>query len=129
MFFNRTLNQKINVLHERALRILYKDDILTFEELLEKDKSVTMHDRCIQKLAIEMYKAKCNILPCSISEFVSEIEIKYDMRFQQDFERKRNKNVLTGSESLRILGPKIWDIVPGKIKSETSLSGVKEKIK
>ena len=32
MLYNRSLNKKINKLHERALRILYKDDISTFEQ-------------------------------------------------------------------------------------------------
>ena len=58
MFHNRTLNNKINKLHERALRLTYKDEKSTFSELLEKDKSVTIHERNIQKLATLMYKVK-----------------------------------------------------------------------
>ena len=38
MFYRRGVN-KINHLHERALRIICKDNISTFEELLEKDGS------------------------------------------------------------------------------------------
>ena len=34
MFHDRRLNNKINRVHERALRIVYKDDVSTFEELL-----------------------------------------------------------------------------------------------
>ena len=56
MLYNRSLNDKINKLHERSLRILYKDDCSTFEQLLAQDESVTMHDRNMQKLAIEMDK-------------------------------------------------------------------------
>ena len=47
MFQNRTLNNKINKLHERALRLTYEDENSTFSELLEKDKSVTFHERNI----------------------------------------------------------------------------------
>ena len=39
MFHSRTLNNKINRLHERALRIVYSDYKSSFCELLEKDKS------------------------------------------------------------------------------------------
>ena len=63
MLYNRSLNNRINKLHEMSLRILYKDDISTFEQLLTKDESVTMHDRNMQRLVIEMYKVKHNILP------------------------------------------------------------------
>ena len=38
----------------RALRLVYKDTNLTFELLLENDKSFTIHHRNIQKLAIEI---------------------------------------------------------------------------
>ena len=58
MFHNRTLNNKINRLHEKALRIVYTNANLTFRELLDKDESVTIHHRNLQRLAIEMYKIK-----------------------------------------------------------------------
>ena len=37
MFHSRTLNNKINSIHERALRITYNDNQSTFEELLNKE--------------------------------------------------------------------------------------------
>ena len=40
MFHNRTLNNKINKLHERPLRIVYRDENLTFQDLLEKDNTI-----------------------------------------------------------------------------------------
>ena len=40
MFHNRTLNNKINKLHERALRLVYKNENLSFVELLDMDNSV-----------------------------------------------------------------------------------------
>ena len=33
MFCSRSLNGNINKLHERAMRILYKDDITNFQDL------------------------------------------------------------------------------------------------
>ena len=56
MFYSRTLNNRTNKLHERALRLVYKDTHLTFNELLRKDNSFTIHHRNLQKLATEMYK-------------------------------------------------------------------------
>ena len=41
MFHSKGLNNKINRIHERALRITYKDKSSTFQELLEKDNSVS----------------------------------------------------------------------------------------
>ena len=45
MFHNRTLNNKINRLHERALQIVYKNDKLTFQELLDMENSITIHKK------------------------------------------------------------------------------------
>ena len=44
MIENRGLNDKINRIHERALRIVYDDYIFSFGDLLSKDKSVTVNN-------------------------------------------------------------------------------------
>ena len=63
MFHDRNLNNKINRIHERALRIAYKDNVSTFEKLLEMDNSVTVHQRNLQLLMVEIYKTKYNLNP------------------------------------------------------------------
>ena len=45
MFHSRPLNNTINSIHERALWITYQDHISTFQELLNKDNSVSIHYR------------------------------------------------------------------------------------
>ena len=55
MFHSRRLNNKINSIHERALRITYQDHISTFQELLNKDNSVSIHHRNLQALATDLF--------------------------------------------------------------------------
>ena len=43
MCHSRTLNNRINNIHHRALRIIYQDKKSSFEELLQKDKYVSVH--------------------------------------------------------------------------------------
>ena len=43
MNHSRTLNNRINGLHKRALSLVCNDFLSSFSELLEKDKSVTIH--------------------------------------------------------------------------------------
>ena len=45
MFHSRRLKNHINNIHERASQVVYRNHITSFEELLEKDKSVTIHQR------------------------------------------------------------------------------------
>ena len=68
MFHGRQIN-KINKLHERALRIVYNDTIMSFEELLVKDQTFTTHYQNTQSLAIDMYKAVNNLPGGNLSEF------------------------------------------------------------
>ena len=49
-FHSRKLNHRINKIHGRALRIVYNDHQCTFEELLVRDNSFTIHERNLQKL-------------------------------------------------------------------------------
>ena len=70
MFHGRQINDKTNKLHERALRVVYNDTITSFEELLVKDKTFTIHHQNIQSLAIEMYKAVSNLLGGNLSGFL-----------------------------------------------------------
>ena len=129
MFHSRTLNDKINKLHERTLRLVYKDDNLTFQQLLEKDKSVTIHERNIQKLAIEMYKVKNNLSPLPLQELFKQRDQTYLLRKERCWEVPHVETVNYGTETLRYRGIKTWDLIPENIKESDSLSVFKKKIK
>ena len=57
MFYGRQINDKINKLHEKALRIFYNDTVTSFKNLRIRDKCFTIHHQDIQSLVIEIYKA------------------------------------------------------------------------
>ena len=87
MCHSRTLNNRINRLHHRALRLIYRDELLSFSELLKKDGSVTIHHRNIQKLGIEMYKTKNNLSPIMMKEIFPDRNYNGPtIRSQTDFE-------------------------------------------
>ena len=56
MCSKRALNHKINRLHKRCLQITHSNKKPSFDELLDKDESVSIHHQNIQKLGIEMFK-------------------------------------------------------------------------
>ena len=58
--------------HERCLRIIYDDKHSTFEELLNKDNSVSIHHKYINALAIEMSKLANGMSPEILNEIVRQ---------------------------------------------------------
>ena len=48
MFHSRGLNNKMNPLHERALRITYGNTSSSFQGLLKNDNSVSIHHRNVK---------------------------------------------------------------------------------
>ena len=85
MFCSRTLNKRINFIHERALRIVYNDYVNSFDFLLRKDNSVNIHHRNIQKLAIEMYKVKHGLCPKMMSDLFTTRNQQINTRVNPDF--------------------------------------------
>ena len=77
MNHNKSINKKINNLHERALRLIYCDHSSNFQELLQRDNSVTIHQRNIQAPAMLMYKAVNNTAPIIVSELFSISNVNY----------------------------------------------------
>ena len=53
MFHSRTMNNKMNHILEKALRLVYSNYSSNYDELLKKGGSFSIHERNIQTLAIE----------------------------------------------------------------------------
>ena len=129
MFDRGSLNNKINSIHERALRITYQSNTSTSQELLNKDNFVSMHHRNMQVLATEMFKIHRDLSPEILREtFVSKTS-SYNLRRNDTFEKRKVHSVYHGTESLSFLGPKIWDLVPVELKQSETLNSFKLKIK
>ena len=130
MCHSRTLNNKINSLHERCLRLIYNNKHSTFHQLLEKDCSVSIHTRNLQFLVTEMYKLAKGISPTIMQEiFRFRNSSRYNLRSQNTFEIPFRNHVYNGTESISYLGPKVWELVPDNLKRINSLTSFKEQIK
>ena len=56
MFCSRFLNNIMNRIHERALRLIQNDHVSTFQDILEITKEKTIHQNNLECLAKEIYK-------------------------------------------------------------------------
>ena len=107
MFHSRQLNQKINKIQERALRITYKDTESTFSELLLKDCAVNIHTKNLQILMTEMYKTKNELNPSFMQEMFLGNRAHYNLRNNNEFAQPRMRSVSYGTESVRFKGPQV----------------------
>ena len=127
---SRTLNNKINRIQERALRIIYNDYKLIFKELLEWDHSFTIHERNIQYFAIEAYKVKDGLSPIILNDVFQFVKNStYELRSGNHLQKTNMQTVHFRSESIKTVGAKIWDLIPAKIKASKSIMIFKKKIK
>ena len=85
MLHSRTLNNRINRIQERSLRIVYNDQISSFETLLEKDNSTKVHHKNLQVLVTEMFKIQQNIGPVIIKDILPLNIPYYNLRNNYDY--------------------------------------------
>ena len=95
MCHNHTKKNKIN-------RLLYNDKKSSFEELLDMDSSVFVHDRNLRALATEMYEIYHGISPTIMNEiFTLRHQNQYNLRNWTYFDAPKVTTVNHGSESFR----------------------------
>ena len=61
MFCGGKTNARINEDNKRALRIVYRNISIWFDELLKIDKLNNMQHKNVQAIAIKLYKVKNNL--------------------------------------------------------------------
>ena len=70
MLHGRGVDNKINYLRMCSLRILYKDNSISFKDALKKDNSFAVHHIDIQSLATELFKVKEDLLNTMINDIL-----------------------------------------------------------
>ena len=101
MFHTKQLNNLINSLHEKALRVTYQDRNSSFSELLNLDKSVSIHYRNIKYLLTEIYKVKMGLSPPIMSDIFSLSEnSSYNLRCGVTVNRRNIRTNKFGFETV-----------------------------
>ena len=130
MMHSRKLDNKINQLLEKCLRVTYNDGLYSFEKLLERDNSVLVRNRNIQCLAIELHKAFNGISPDIMTEvFLLSTSYNYDFISRPTFTTRSVKTVYYGTESWSYLTPKVWALILNIIKSLENLENSRRQYK
>ena len=118
MCYSRGLNNRINNLHERAVRIAYQDRKSGFETFLKNDKYVTIHVRNLHYLVTEVYKVTNNISPEIMRGiFHFQKNEDYSLRSGTHLASRNMTTTLFEKETVSNLGHKIWPLLPEELKN------------
>ena len=92
MSTSRYLNNVLNSIHQRTLRLIYNDYKLPFGRILfEHNKQKSMLQKIIESLAIEIYKFREDLTPPIMSDLFVTRENKYNLGNFQTLESLQNE--------------------------------------
>ena len=117
MLCSRCLNNLINRIHERALRLILNDHVSTFQDILEITKKKTIHQNNLESLAKEIYKFLNSLSPSIMNGAFMIRNNKYNLSNFQCLYSTNKRAVKHGTETVTYRGPQIWNVVPEKTKS------------
>ena len=87
MFTCRYLNNALNCIHERALRLIYNDYELPFDRILEdNNKQKNINQKKVESLAIEIYKFQASLTSLVVSDIFFTRENIYNLRNFQELQ-------------------------------------------
>ena len=129
MFYDRTLNHRINHIHERALRFVHKDYQTDSGSLLEQRSLVSIHVKSLQLLMIEIYKTRSGLSPPFMKGIFAERNTGYNLRQGNDSQPPKVHTTTYGIETLSFLGNIFWSTLPNIIKQASTLPIFKSHIK
>ena len=129
MFCGKDANHKVDSTHKRVLRVLHNDYDSSFNTLLEKSDTVTIHIKNLQKLMLEIYKSMNQLNPSYIWHLHERKEIQYDLRTKHLWKLPITMTIKFGMESLSFRGSLLWNNLNDEIMELPTVASFKTKIK
>ena len=121
LFYDRTINHRINHIHERALRLEYKNYRTDFGSLLEQRNLVFIHVKNLPLLMTEIYKTRSGLSPPFIKDIFADRSSGYDLRHGNDSQLPKVHTTTHGIETISLLGNRLWSTLPNIIKEAGAL--------
>ena len=109
MFSSRKTNTLITRIHERPIRIVSGDNESNFENLLQKNKEITIHQRNLQVLMTELFKIINGYVPPIMDNFFIFRENTCNLRnFQIILNENKQTKKRYGLEAIFQRTPLLW---------------------
>ena len=129
MFCSKGSMDKINKIHERAMRLVLNDYFSDFHHLLNLSNDISVHQRCNNFLMTEVYKNINGLSPDLMNDVFILRENTYNLRNFNIFKSENPRSNKYGLETIAYRSSQLWNTVPDKIRQSCSLAIFKKNIK
>ena len=129
MFACKTLINKICKIHHRTLQVVYDDFNKSYDELLELNNDLFIHQRHLCYFLIEVFKSIMNLNPQFMWSYFEEKPMTYNLRDGSKLALPKTKSTRFGINSLQFRGSLSWNDLAVSLKSCQSLNEFKLELK
>ncbi len=95
-----------------ALKLIYKDYVSTYKELLAKGNHSMLYISRIRIFATEVYKALNELSPKYLQHIIDKSDCDYNLHTSTPLIQPKCNTVSYGLNYFRNKGPKIWNSLP-----------------
>ena len=128
MFCSKTLQNKINQIQKRTLRIVHNEPNLNLDKLVELDKSTTIHIKNIITLLTEVYKTKRGENPIFMNKIFTQKKQYYNLRITNLLSFPKVMGSKYSTKIFVFRATQLWNQVPDSIKNEPNAKCFKAKL-
>ena len=119
-FCGRANGKKLEKLQERALRIIYRDKVSSYDQLLENANVMPLDLIRLKYLAVETFKCIKGYNPKYLNDLFIKKDQNYALRDQDTVIQRRFKTYTFGYNSFSYFGSKVWNNLPTDLKNTSS---------
>ena len=128
MFSNKCSIDKNMKIHNGTLQIVYDVYDESYENLLNRSDDISIHQKHLRYLAIEVYKSLTKLNPGFMWNFIERNHIPYNLRGDLLL-LPPAKSTRYGDNSLAFRGSPLWNNLPPQVKESQTLEQFKNRIK
>ena len=128
-FCSKGKTEKLEKVHFRALKFIFQDFNSTYDILLERAGSTTLHLSRLRFLAFETFKIVYGLSPPYLKDFICLKQTSYNFRYTNILDLPRPKSTRYGTNSFRFQAVKLWNSLPEEARRITDFNSFKSFIK
>ena len=129
MFASKSSIERIRKIHHRTLQVVYGFCDESYENLLIRSNDVSIHQKHLRYLAVEIFKSLKMFNPGFMWNFFKKNEVPYNLRRGDLLYLPPARSTRYGINSLAFRGSLLWNNLPSHVKASQTVKEFKIKIK